>query len=160
MYTGKLFLFKLYDEFRVWTEFVLLSKHKSVDISCHNWNSAFHWALSGLDLLHCWGKLHLLFSKLFSFALESLKIIFCIIQTLPYHHSPQSSWVQIIEVWLYNLMTITKYNMTWQVHCIEKKMKEFKAKIRYKAFEWSIKESRTTSRNGSPKYQKNKIKGY
>ena len=52
------------------------SKHKSVHISCHNWNSPFHWALTGLDLLHCWGKFHLLSSKLFSFALDSLKFIF------------------------------------------------------------------------------------
>ena len=52
------------------------SKHKSVHISYHNWNSPFHWALTGLDLLHCWGKFHLLFSKLFSFALDSLKFIF------------------------------------------------------------------------------------
>ena len=81
---------------------------KSVCASCHNYNSTFHWALFVSDLHRCWGKFHLLLSRLFSFVLGTFIPVFSIIQILDCpDHSAQSAQVWIIEVWRYIKLTHT-----------------------------------------------------
>ena len=61
-----------------------------------NQYSACSCALIVSDLLCCWVKFHLLFSKLFSFALGLFILIFSITRTVYLDHSAQSPWVWIM----------------------------------------------------------------